>query len=85
VVSAHLHRNGPLALAKLEMARFGEVVLCDELQIKLRVPRGRVAEAAAALLRQYDVADITIEEPEIGEIIERIMTARGGTEARSRP
>ena len=38
--------------------------------------RERVPEAAQALLHHYQVADITIEEPEIGDIIERIMTAR---------
>ena len=33
-------------------------------------------QLAMALLTHYDVADLTIIEPEIGEVIERIMTTR---------
>ncbi len=80
-VTAHLKKNGELAVAKPEVARLGTVAECNAVCVKLRVPRDRVAEAAQALLHHYEVADITIEEPEIGQIIEQIMTARGGSDA----
>ncbi len=76
IVTAHLKRNGTLTIAEPEVSRCGEVVTCDGAQVKLRVPRARVPEAAQALLHHYEVADITIEEPEIGDIIAKIMNAR---------
>jgi ABC-2 type transport system ATP-binding protein len=79
VVTAHLKPDGEgnCAALKPELARLGEVVGSDAVQLKLRVPRGKVAEAAGALLRLYEVADITIEEPEIGDIIARIIREQG--------
>lgn len=41
--------------------------------VRLTVPRDRVRDAAATLLAQYPVTDVTIEEPEIGSIIEAIQ------------
>ena len=78
-VTAHLENGNAAAAAKAEVARLGEVTECSAVCIKLRVQRSRIAEAAHALLEHYDVADLTIEETEIGEIIERIMTARTGS------
>ena len=54
----------------------GECVECNDLVVKLRVPRDDVARAAAAVLERYPVADIVIEEPEIGTIIEGIIRSR---------
>jgi len=41
--------------------------------IRLRVPRQRVAETAADLLRSWPVLDLGIEEDDIGTVIERIQ------------
>jgi ABC-type uncharacterized transport system ATPase subunit len=75
VVTAHLRRDGSVSREGLEL--LGQVDACDEVTIRLRVPRGRVAEAAAELLRRYPVADLSIDEVEIGTIIERIQMAKG--------
>lgn len=78
VVTAHLRKtNGTVTRDGLEA--LGQVDACDDLTIRLRVPRGRVAEAAAELLRRYPVADLAIEEVEIGTIIEKIQSAKGAT------
>jgi ABC-2 type transport system ATP-binding protein len=78
VVTAHLRKtNGTVTRDGLEA--LGQVDACDDLTIRLRVPRGRVAEAAAELLRRYPVADLAIEEVEIGTIIEKIQRAKGAT------
>jgi hypothetical protein len=44
--------------------------------IRLRVPRPRVAEVAGELLKRYPVADLAIEEVDVGTIIEHIIRAR---------
>ncbi|HZN63028.1 MAG TPA: ATP-binding cassette domain-containing protein [Planctomycetota bacterium] len=77
VVTAHLGKtNGAVSREGLEA--LGQVDACDDVTIRLRVPRGRVAEAAAELLKRYPVADLAIEEIDIGTIIEKIQRAKGG-------
>src|SRR5262245_23555135 len=76
VVTAHLRKtNGAISRDGIEA--LGQVDAFDDLTIRLRVPRGRVAEAAAELMKRYPVADLAIEEVEIGALIERIQSARG--------
>ena len=48
----------------------------DELKIRVRAPRERVADVAGRLLQLLPVADLSIEEEEIGGIITRIMQER---------
>jgi ABC-2 type transport system ATP-binding protein len=75
VVRVHLRKEGPRP-PPLEVVPYGEVASSDDVTLSLRVPRARVPEAAAALLARYPVADLTIEEADIGTIIERIQRAR---------
>jgi ABC-2 type transport system ATP-binding protein len=76
VVTAHLRKsNGAVSREGLEA--LGRVDACDDVTIRIRVPRGRVAEAAAELLRRYPVADLAIEEIDIGTLIETIQRAKG--------
>ena len=76
VVTAHLHKNGQAPPQAADVAPLGQVDTCNDLMIKLRVPRGRVAEAAAELLKRYPVADLAIEEVDVGTIIESIQRAK---------
>jgi ABC-2 type transport system ATP-binding protein len=75
VVIAHLRRleapPEPSGLADL-----GEVLEATSVTLRLRVPRARVAESASALLRRLPVADLTIQEEDIGEVIEGILRRR---------
>ncbi|MBI4616227.1 MAG: ATP-binding cassette domain-containing protein [Planctomycetes bacterium] len=77
VVTAHLHKTPEPVRATPELARLGQVETANDMMISLRVPRAKVAEAAAELLRRYPVADIAIEEVDVGTIIERLQRARG--------
>jgi ABC-2 type transport system ATP-binding protein len=77
VVRAHLRRTGAPARVEGELAAMGEVVRCDEDEVCVRVPRDRVARASALLLDGFPVADLAIEEMDIGTIIERIFRERG--------
>jgi ABC-2 type transport system ATP-binding protein len=76
LVTAHLVRDGRPAPRPEELAAFGRVDACTDEVLKLRVPRPRVAEVASEILRRYAVADIAIEEADIGTIIERIQRAK---------
>jgi hypothetical protein len=55
------------------------VVESGEDVVRMRVPRARVAAAAAEILRTQPVADLTIEEADISTIVERILSERGTT------
>ena len=76
LVTVHLRRDAPCPTVE-DLGDLGEVVSLDADTLKVRVPRGRVADAASALLSRCSVADLQIEEPDVGEIIEGILTARG--------
>jgi ABC-type uncharacterized transport system ATPase subunit len=78
VITAHL--PGPVELTD-EVRALGEVVTCSPTELCLRVPRGEVARASARILETYQVADLAIEEMDIGTIIERIFHERGEVEA----
>ncbi|MCI0650355.1 MAG: ATP-binding cassette domain-containing protein [Planctomycetes bacterium] len=83
VVTAHL--DGAQGAWSAESAAaalggLGEVAEAAPGVVRLHVPRAEVARSAAAVLRELPVVDVTIEEPEIGAIIERIMRERGGAE-----
>jgi ABC-2 type transport system ATP-binding protein len=75
VITAHLRKDGAAAPDATELARLGEVEAMTEDMVRLRVPRPRVAEAAADLLRAWPVIDLGIEEVDIGTVIERIQRA----------
>jgi len=76
VVTVHLRRDADCPAAA-ELGDLGEVVSLDADALRVRVPRAEVANAASELLNRCSVADLLIEEPDVGEIIERILTARG--------
>jgi len=73
VVTAHLRRSDEEICSSPELEALGEVVECNDLMVKLRVPRNDVAAAAARILDTFPVADLAIEEMDIGTIIERIF------------
>jgi ABC-2 type transport system ATP-binding protein len=76
VVTAHLRKQPEPVRETDELSAMGTVDACNDVMIKLRVPRSRVAEVAGELLKRYPVADLAIEEVDVGTIIERIIRAR---------
>ena len=79
VVTAHLRKQSRLPPPTAELERHGEVMEATDLQVRLCVDRSGVADAAAFLLENYEVADLAIEEEDIGTIIERIFHERRET------
>ena len=76
VVTAHLRPGSPAPAADGLLA-LGEVLEANVDLVRVRVPRDRTAEVAAALLSRLPVADIAIEEPDVGTIVRQIFAERG--------
>jgi ABC-2 type transport system ATP-binding protein len=54
-----------------DFARYGEVVAVDGARISLRVERSRTTQVAAAVLGGGQVADVTIEDAPLEDVIEQ--------------
>jgi ABC-2 type transport system ATP-binding protein len=80
VVTVKLDPSAAVTLDAQALASIGVVTEATPAQVTLRVPRERVAAAAGELLRRLPVADLTIEETDIGTIIARIFSERGSAE-----
>jgi ABC-2 type transport system ATP-binding protein len=52
---------------------YGEVVEREGDRTKLRVPKAETARIAARLLSEQDIADLTIEDPPIEDVIELVF------------
>jgi len=52
---------------------YGEVVLREGDRVSLRVPKAETSRVAARLLADYEVLDLTIEEPPIEDVIESVF------------
>lgn len=72
----------PHKLIRVELAQplngqrledYGEVLSAREQRAELLVPRDTTPEVAARLLAQLPIADVTIEEPPIEEVITRVF------------
>ena len=64
----------PLDAASL--ARFGQVRSVDSFEATLIVPRDRTSAVAAQLFQSFPIEDVTIEDPDVEEIIGRIFTEK---------
>ncbi len=73
-----LQLNTPLApdQAKQQLAAFGAVENCDGVTAVLHVPRAQATQAAAQLLTQFDIGDVTFEEPPVEEIIRDVFAGK---------
>jgi ABC-2 type transport system ATP-binding protein len=64
-----------------DLSAYGEVISVEDGRVTLRVSRAAAPEVATRLLRDLAVADLTIEDPPIEDVIERVFAA--GSEAPS--
>ncbi len=74
----NVHRDSSTPLNREALDKMGEVITCEPGSLCLRIGRDRIPEVAAELLRIYSVIDLSIEDPEIGDTIERIMAGASG-------
>ena len=78
IVTVHLRDGQPKLDVPRELAATAEVIEHDGQTLKVRVERKEVARASFLILRDFDVVDLAIEEPDIGSVIENIMRTRAG-------
>jgi ABC-2 type transport system ATP-binding protein len=76
VITVHLSKDGTGPVDSRDLSNLGLIEEYTADLVRLRVPRNRVAEAAAELLRKLPVLDLAIEETNIGTVIEHIQRAR---------
>jgi ABC-2 type transport system ATP-binding protein len=55
------------------LAEHGEVVARDGERVTLRVPRADTARITARILTEFEVLDLTIEDPPIEDVIEMVF------------
>ena len=56
------------------MSAYGPEIARDVDSVTFEVPRAETSRLAARLLTDFEVSDLTIEDPPIEEIIERVFT-----------
>ncbi len=76
VITVHLSDGAAILPEPSELERFGQVMEAGENEVRLCVDRAKVADASAFLLARLPVADLSIDEEDIGTIIERIFRER---------
>jgi ABC-2 type transport system ATP-binding protein len=57
-----------------ELGAYGEVVSCEGGRSTLRVPKAETARVTGQILADLPVVDLTVEDPPIEEVIERVFT-----------
>jgi ABC-2 type transport system ATP-binding protein len=67
-----------------DLSVYGDVLETEGARVKLRVPKGETARVTARLLAERDVADLTVEDPPIEDVIELVFAQeRDGDERAS--
>ncbi len=59
--------------SSVDLQAYGEVVAKDSGKVTLRVPKAQTSRVTARLLTDLPVADLTIEDPPIEDVIERVF------------
>ncbi len=62
-----------LADGVADLAPYGDVVARDGDRVTLRVPKPDTARVTARLLAEQQVADLTVEDPPIEDVIELVF------------
>ena len=64
------------ALAKVFSSELGKIVEAVGVTAKFKVPRAKIPEAAATILRAFPVVDLSIEDPDVAEIIGSLLQGK---------
>jgi ABC-2 type transport system ATP-binding protein len=56
-----------------DLRSYGDVVSCDDGKVTLRVPKDETARVTSRLLADLPIIDLTVEDPPIDEVIERVF------------
>ena len=58
------------------LERFGELLSVEPPKVKLRVARTSVADVLGNILAQYAIADVSVEDPPLEEVIAEVFTSQ---------
>jgi ABC-2 type transport system ATP-binding protein len=64
-----------------DLGRYGAVQSVDGDSVTLQIPRADAAAVTARLLAEHDVADLTIEDPPIDDVIDTVFRTESATAA----
>ena len=59
---------------EVDLSGYGEVVAREGVRVTLRVPKADTARVTARLLSEVPVVDLTVEDPQIEEVIEQVFS-----------
>jgi ABC-2 type transport system ATP-binding protein len=59
--------------ASADLSGYGDVIEREDGRVKLRVPKAETARVTARLLAERDIADLTVEDPPIEDVIELVF------------
>ena len=63
--------------APADLSAYGEVIASEGARVTLRIPKAEASRVTARLLAEQQVADLTIQEPPIDDVIERVFAGEG--------
>jgi ABC-2 type transport system ATP-binding protein len=66
-----------------DFAPMGHVMSREERKVTLRVPKDAAAGIASRLLAELPILDLTIEDPPIEDVIERVFAGQAGEEKKA--
>ena len=67
-ITLKLERSG------VDFSGFGEVVHQEEGSVTLRLPKQDAPNITGRLLQEFDISDLSVEDPPIAEVIERVFS-----------
>ena len=59
------------------LEKYGEVISRNDVSVTLRVPKAETASVTGRLLRELEVADLTVQDPPIEDVIEKVFNQPG--------
>lgn len=62
----------------LDLSAYGEVITREGERITLRIPKAETSRVTSRLLGEQPILDLTIEDPPIEEVIERVFAQEAG-------
>jgi ABC-2 type transport system ATP-binding protein len=60
-----------------DLSGYGEVVSAEDGRVELRVPKSETARVTGRILADMEVDDLTVEDPPIEDVIERVFAQEG--------
>jgi ABC-2 type transport system ATP-binding protein len=65
---------------RVDLSSYGEVLEKEGTQFKLRVARGDTPQVTARLLAELPVEDLTVEDPPIEDVIDKVFSQKAGSQ-----